>query len=213
MTKKAPLFSLKYLLHDMFKWFMSWKCLLFWRIKATYDGKEAKKKIKGGAVVVSNHVAFVDPFVTQGLIWYRRFHFIAMEELMKNKFSRWWYRHVFLTEPISRTAPSIKTIADASKLVSNGNLLCLFPEGHIKTSENKVDDFKGGAILIAYRAEAPIVPIYHQKRKSIWNRTRMVVGKTINPYEIIGPTITQQKIAEVAKQLTEYTAYLETLLK
>ena len=213
MTKKAPLFSLKYLLHDMFKWFMSWKCLLFWRIKATYDGKEAKKKIKGGAVVVSNHVAFVDPFVTQGLIWYRRFHFIAMEELMKSKFSRWWYRHVFLTEPISRTAPSIKTIADASKLVSNGNLLCLFPEGHIKTSENKVDDFKGGAILIAYRAKAPIVPIYHQKRKSIWNRTRMVVGKTINPYEIIGPTITQQKIAEVAKQLTEYTTYLETLLK
>ena len=213
MTKKAPLFSLKYLLHDMFKWFMSWKCLLFWRIKATYDGKEAKKKIKGGAVVVSNHVAFVDPFVTQGLIWYRRFHFIAMEELMKSKFSRWWYRHVFLTEPISRTAPSIKTIADASKLVGNGNVLCLFPEGHIKTSENKVDDFKGGAILIAYRAKAPIVPIYHQKRKSIWNRTRMVVGKTINPYEIIGPTITQQKIAEVAKQLTEYTAYLETLLK
>ena len=213
MTKKAPLFSFKYLLHDCFKWFMSWKCLLFWRIKATYDGKEAKNKIKGGAVVVSNHVAFVDPFVTQGLIWYRRFHFIAMEELMKSKFSRWWYRHVFLTEPISRTAPSIKTIADASKLVSNGNLLCLFPEGHIKTSENKVDDFKGGAILIAYRAKAPIVPIYHQKRKSIWNRTRMVVGKTINPYEIIGPTITQQKIAEVAKQLTEYTAYLETLLK
>ena len=43
MTKKAPLFSFKYLLHDMFKWFMSWKCLLFWRIKAYYDGEEAKK--------------------------------------------------------------------------------------------------------------------------------------------------------------------------
>lgn len=213
MTKKAPLFSLKYLLHDMFKWFMSWKCLLFWRIKAYYDGPEAKKKIKRGAVIVSNHVAFVDPFVTQGLIWYRRFHFLAMDELMRSKFSKWWYRHVFLTEPISRTAPSLKTIQYCTKLVSNGNLVCLFPEGHIKTDEKVVDDFKGGAILIAYRAKAPIIPIYHRKRKSIWNRTRMVVGKPINPYEIIGPTISQAKIAELSKQLADYTSYLETLIK
>ena len=213
MTKKASLFSFKYLLHDMFKWFMLWKCLLFWRIKATYDGPEAKKKIKRGAVIVSNHVAFVDPFVTQGLIWYRRFHFLAMEELMKSKFSKWWYRHVFLTEPISREAPSLRTVQYCTKLVSDGNLVCLFPEGHIKTSDKVVDDFKGGAILIAYRAKAPIIPIYHEKRKSIWNRTKMVVGKSINPYEIIGPTISQAKIVELSKQLADYTAYLETLLK
>lgn len=213
MTKKAPLFSFKYLLHDCFKWFMSWKCLLFWRIKKTFDGKEAKKKVRGGAVVVSNHVAFVDPFLMQGVMWYRRFHFLAMEELMSSKFSKWWYRNVFLTEPISRTAPSLKTIQYASKLVSNGNIFCLFPEGHIKTSDNKVDEFKGGAILIAYRAKAPIIPIYHLKRKSIWNMTRVVVGKPIDVYSIIGPALTQAKIAEVAKQLSEYTAYLETLLK
>ena len=87
MTKKAPVFSFKYLLHDIFKWFMSWKCLLFWRIKKIYDTKEAKKKIRGGAVITSNHVAFVDPFVIQGVILYRRFHFIAMDELMKGRTS------------------------------------------------------------------------------------------------------------------------------
>lgn len=213
MTKKAPLFSFKYLLHDIFKWFMSWKCLLFWRIKKIYDTKEAKKKIRGGAVITSNHVAFVDPFVIQGVILYRRFHFIAMDELMKTKFSKWWYKHVFLTQGISRTAPSFRTVSLAGKLVSDGNLVCLFPEGHIKTDEEKVtDEFKGGAILIAYKAKAPIIPIYHEKRKSIWNMTRMVIGKPIYPYEIIGPTLSQDKLKDVSIQLEEYTKYLETLL-
>ena len=134
MSKKAPLFSFKYLLHDILKWFMSWQLLLFWRIKAYYDGPDAKKKIKGGAVIVSNHVAFVDPFVTQGLISYRRFHFIASDVVAHSRFGRWFYKHVYLTQLINRDAPSIKFVQESSKLVKNGNLVCLFPEGHINTS-------------------------------------------------------------------------------
>ena len=210
--KKAPLFSFKYILYDLVKWIGWWQCLIFYRIRRYFDGKEAKKIIKGGAIIASNHVGFSDPFVLQCTFLYRRFHFLAMDELFTNKTKSWIYKNIFLTMPISRTKPSFKAIKDCSTLAENGNIVCLFPEGHIQRETTQVDSFKGGAILMAYKAGVPIIPVYHRKRKSIWNMTRMVIGKPIYPYEIIGPTLSQDKLKEVSIQLEEYTKYLETLL-
>lgn len=210
MSKKAPLFSFKYLLYDFVKWFGSWQCLLFYRINKKFDGKEAKKKIKGGAILVSNHVGFSDPFVLQCTILYRRFHFLCMDELIKNKFQGWIYKNMFLTTPISRTKPSFATIKYCSSLAEEGNLVCLFPEGHINTDLSTVDSFKGGAVLMAYRANVPIIPIYHQKRKTIWNMTRMVIGKPIDVREMVGGALTQDKINSVCAYLHEYE---ESLMK
>ena len=43
---KAKLFSFKYILYDFVKWFGFWQTMLWYRIKKTYDGVEAKKRIK-----------------------------------------------------------------------------------------------------------------------------------------------------------------------
>ena len=77
---KAHLFSFKYILFDLIKWFGSWQCLLWYRIKKIYDGKESKKRPKGKVVISSNHVAFSDPFVLQCTILTRRWHFLYMTD-------------------------------------------------------------------------------------------------------------------------------------
>ena len=207
---KARLFSLEYIFYDIVKWLGWWQCLLWYRLKMKYDGKEAKQKIKGGAIISSNHVGYSDPFVLQCAFLYRRFHFVYMKELIKNKFQDWAYRRVFLSFPIDREAPSFKTMKFLSEYVKGGNLLAIFPEGHIK-EDNVVDNFKGGVILIAYLSGAPIIPVYHQKRTSIWHMTRLVVGKPFNVKERIGPTITQDKIKEVAEELYQYELQLQAM--
>ena len=207
---KAHLFSFKYLLFDIIKWLGFWQALIWWRPNVKYDGQEAKQKIRGGAVISSNHISFADPFILQCSVLYRRWHFLFMKDLIKNKFQEWMYRHAFLSFPIDRDAPSLKTMRFLSEYVKGGNLLALFPEGHIKR-DGVIDDFKGGAILIAYLSDAPIIPIYHQKRKNIWHMTRLVIGKPINVKERIGPTINQEKIKELANELYEYELQLKAL--
>lgn len=204
MYKKAPLFSFKYILYDLVKWFAWWQCLIFYRVKKYFDGIEAKKHIRGGAIIVSNHVAFSDPFVLQSTFLYRRFHFLGMEELFQKKAKAWIYKNIFLTIPVSRTKPALTTIKKSADLVANGNILAIFPEGHINTDLENVDAFKGGAILIAYRAGVPIIPVYHQKRKTIWNMTRMVIGKPIDVKSEIGPILTQEKIKQLSIKLHNY---------
>ena len=207
---QAKLFSFRYLLHDLLKWYGWWQCLLWYRIKKTFDGEEAKKKIKGKAIISSNHVAIADPFILQCTVLYRRFHFVFMTDLIKNKFQSWAYRNVFLSFPIDRNAPSFKTMKFLSEYVKGGNLLAIFPEGHIKT-DDVVDNYKGGAVLLAYLSDAPIIPIYHKRRKSVWNMTRMVIGKPFNVKEKIGPVLNQEKLNEVSKELYEYELHLKEL--
>ena len=43
---KARLFSFKYLLYDLVKWWGWWQCLLWYRLNIKYDGKEAKRESK-----------------------------------------------------------------------------------------------------------------------------------------------------------------------
>jgi 1-acyl-sn-glycerol-3-phosphate acyltransferase len=184
--------------------------MLWYRIKKTYDGVEAKKKIKGGAIISSNHVGFSDPFILLTAFLSRRLHFLFMSELIKNKFQAWLYKNVFLSYPIDRNKPSLQTIKFLSQYVANGHVLGLFPEGHIKR-DDQIDDFKGGVVLIAYLSDKPIIPVYHERRKNIWHMTRLVIGKPFNVKEMVGPTPSQDKLNQVAKQLHEYELHLKEM--
>lgn len=209
---KAKLFSFRYFLFDFIKWTAWWQCLIWYRVKIKYDGPEAKARLKGKALISSNHVGFSDPFITMATFLYRRVHFVFMSDLIKNKFQAWVYRDVFLSFPIDRDNPSHSTIRFLSEYVKGGNCLALFPEGHIKR-DDQVDSFKGGVVLISYLADTPIVPVYHERRKSIWRTTRMVVGKPFNVKEKIGPVLSQAKLQEVSKELYEYELKLQEMLE
>ena len=209
---KAKLFSFKYLLYDIVKWWGWWQCLLWYRPSIKYDGKEAKKKIKGKAIITSNHVGFSDPFILMCCFLYRRFHFVFMKELIKNKFQAWAYKNVFLSFPIDRDNPSYQSMKFFAEYVKGGNLLAMFPEGHIKR-DGVIDNFKGGVVLIAYLSDTPIIPVYHEKRTSIWRTTRLVVGKPFNVKERIGPVMNQEKLNQVANELHEYELQLEKICR
>ena len=143
-------------------------------------------------------------------VLYRRLHFLFMTDLVKNKFQQWIYKNVFLSFPINRNNPSFKTMTFLSEYVKGGHLLALFPEGHIKR-DGEMDSFKGGAILIAYLSDAPIIPVYHQKRKNPWHRVRVAIGQPFNVKERIGPTLNQSKLNEVAMELRDYELHLKEL--
>ena len=63
-----------YFLYDFGKITAVIPCLLWYRMKRLYASPEAKKKIKGGAILISNHSGNVDPIAIMTAVWYRR-HF------------------------------------------------------------------------------------------------------------------------------------------
>ncbi len=51
--------------------------LLWFRPKIIYENENAKKKIRGGALLISNHIGLFDPMYLMMAIWYRRHRFIC----------------------------------------------------------------------------------------------------------------------------------------
>ena len=111
---------------------------------------------KGGALLISNHVSYVDALVLSATCE-REVVFTVYDGFFNNPFlSR--FMHLFGVVPISekRAKDAIVTMAEAIK---KGHLVCIFPEGQI-TRTGFMNEVRKGFELIARRAGAPVVPVY-----------------------------------------------------
>ncbi len=183
------------------------------RPKKHYQTEKAREKIKGGALLIANHVGFTDPVALMLCIWYRRHRFICAEVFYENKVAAWLFNQ-FHCIPVNREnvgMDTMRTIVDALK---NDQIVTMFPEGHVSTAEDKgTDQFKSGMVLMSVMSRKPIVPIYIAPRKSIWERVHMMVGDPIDIVGKYGPMPSLAQIEEITKELRECEDNLKNLLE
>lgn len=155
--------------------------LLWFRPKTYYISQAAKKKIKGGALLISNHVGFYDPVYLMFAVRYRRHHFIATKELFSTRFKRFLFGKVFLCICLDRDSIGMSAVRAAVEELKQGRLVTMFPEGHINCGgTDEIKAFKAGAALMALKSGCPIVPVYIHRRKNIWHRQVTVIGEPIS---------------------------------
>lgn len=209
--KKAPLFSFKYFLYD-FARINGWPLLLWYRPKKVYISKEAKKPLKGGLILMSNHISLKDPLYIQVAVLSRRHHFVAAKELFKNKFNHWLFKYMFLCIEIDRDNFSISKLKEINKHLEIGEMITMFPEGHVNVQPEEINQFKGGIVMMAYKTHSPIVPIYITKRKHWWNRLTVFMGEQIdvNAY-LKDKSFNVNTIKEVSEYLESEEKELELL--
>lgn len=153
------------------------------RIKRrTLNGEKYRAKIKGGAIIAANHTSFLDPFVVGVTFWYRRLHFLVAEIVMGGKLRSALLRGVGAIK-IDRNTADIEAITKSVNKLKEGFLLSVFPQGQINR-DDKLETVKSGAVLMAIRANVPIIPIHISPRKHWYNMRTVVIGNTVYPKEI-----------------------------
>ena len=143
-------------------------------------------KIDGKAIVYANHVAAIDPIFIHCMLD-RMPRFMAKQEAFKNPIERWIITKLGAF-PVDRDHTDLTAVKTAFRVLSDGGILGIFPEGR-RTTDGKMGPFMPGAAMIAVRTNAPMVPIYISRRMKPFCRTYFVVGK---PYNI------REKLAEVS---------------
>ena len=208
---KAKLFSLRSWFYDFVKLTAALPGLLWFRPRWRYENEAAKKRIRGGALVIANHGGFFDPICVMIAIWYRRHRFVCDKIFFTGR-KRWLFQH-FLCIPVDREnvgMDTLRTVADALKA---GSLVSLFPEGHIQDENGGggLAAFKSGVVLMALQGKAPIVPVYCRPKPHFWSRLRIVIGEPIDVIERYGkrPSLSQiEKISEELRAKEEELAAL-----
>ncbi len=198
MNKKK---NKNYLFYDFVKITAAIPGFLWFRLKKIYVSKKAKEKIRGGALVISNHSGDIDPIIIMFALWNRRHHFVATTDLFNSKVKRFFFENFHCIE-IDKQNVSMDAFRKIIDNLQKDKLVTIFPEGYLTRNE-ELQKFKSGAVLMSVTAKKPIIPVYVEKRKNFFKRQRIVIGEPINPIEMCGkmPTLAEMdKISEVLRQ-------------
>lgn len=138
--------------------FLSWVLArMIYRIRTSGLNNIPKE---GAAVLVCNHVSFVDWLIIAAAIK-RPVRFVMYYKFFKIPLIRYLFRHARVI-PIAGQQEDPVLFNKAFEIVSSelraGELVCIFPEGGI-TSDGEVKEFKRGIEHIVKRDAVPVIPL------------------------------------------------------
>ncbi len=173
--------------------------ILWFRPKFSYASEASREKIRGGAIVIANHIGFFDPLYLMIAIWYRRHHFVCTKEFYQSRPLAWLFRN-FHCIPIDRDQFSMESLRQITEELKSGHLVSIFPEGRVNTS-SQMAPFKSGMILMSLQSGKPIIPVYIPARKHWYSRLRIYIGERLNVREELGEKPSLSMINKAAEML------------
>ena len=130
---------------------------LFFKVYGHWEvcGRENVPR-KGGCIVVSNHISYLDPPL-MGCTIPRLGHFMAKSDLWQNKFLAWIMPKLNVY-PIQKGKPDLASIRYTLEKLESGYPVGLFPEGTRSKSGRLLPGEPGVALLIK-KSGVPVVPM------------------------------------------------------
>ena len=180
--------------------FLAWILInVFYRIRST--GIENIPE-NGPAVVVCNHVSFMDPILLSGCIR-RPMRFVMYYRIFQIPLLRLFFDNMRAI-PIAGAMENEQLMNEAFERVDEalaaGNIVCIFPEGGI-TRDGEVQRFRPGIEKIIARRAVPVVPValgrlwgsWFSRRKGggirtmpgrLFSRVLITVGEPVQPKDV-----------------------------
>jgi 1-acyl-sn-glycerol-3-phosphate acyltransferase len=193
--------------------FVAWVLVhTFYRIRLVHAERIPEE---GAAVLVCNHVSFVDAIVIMAESP-RPIRFVMDHHIFRAPFAGWVFRHAKAI-PIapSHEDPQMLTRAyeTCARALAEGDLVCIFPEGKL-TKTGELNPFRHGVTEIIRRTPAPVVPMAlrglwgsvfsraadarwpRPVRKGVMSRLTLAVGEPLDPAQVT-PEGLQQNVTEL----------------
>ena len=191
------------MIYEFFRWVAIITCIpfqfcLFTRKTYYEDGARRRPWKEGGALIITNHFNFLDYLMSMFVVLPRKLNVVAGEDPFKSRLLTFGMRFfgVIKADRVSKNMRFMDVCAD---VIRRGQLVQIFPEGR-NTPDGKIHEFKKSYIVIAHRANCPIIPIVTDGRYSFFKRARIIVGREIHLSDYItseGRTPTREELDTV----------------
>ena len=194
--------------------FLSWVMVRgLYRLRL--HGIEANVPDEGPALLVCNHVSYMDALILSATIP-RPVRFVMYYKIFNIPVMRWIFRTAKAI-PIAgaRENPALMQAAfdEVDKALADGELVCIFPEGAL-TRDGEMGPFKSGVEKILERRPVPVVPMALRGMwASMWSRRDTRLGRMRVPRRfrahvevaaappVPGPTATAEQLEQQVRQL------------
>ncbi|WNH53697.1 MFS transporter [Stenotrophomonas oahuensis] len=158
--------------------FLSWVMVrTLYRLRP--HGIEANVPDEGAALIVCNHVSYMDALILSATIP-RPVRFVMYYKIFNIPVMRWIFRTAKAI-PIAgaREDPALMQAAfdEVDRALAEGELVCIFPEGAL-TRDGEMAAFKSGVEKILERRPVPVVPMALRGMwDSMWSRRDTRLGR------------------------------------
>ncbi len=154
---------------------------------------------EGGCIIVSNHISFFDALLLGGA-FKRPVRFVMFEPIYNIPILKQFFKSVGAI-PINTQKANPECFENAfkeiKKLLENGEVLCIFPEGKL-TADGEIDEFKRGIERMVKETPTPVLPVaiqglwgsmFSRKNKIRfprlkWSSLNVVVGDLVKPEDV-----------------------------
>ncbi len=138
--------------------FVAWVLVhTFYRIRLVHADRIPEQ---GAAVLVCNHVSFVDAVVIMAESP-RPIRFVMDYRIFRTPFAGWLFRHAkaIPIAPAHEDPAMLARAYDAcAQALEEGELVCIFPEGKL-TRDGELNDFRHGVTQVVQRTPVPVIPM------------------------------------------------------
>ena len=185
------------------------------RTKIHYENKSVQgRRIKGGAIIVSNHTAVFD-YAVYLFVFFTSTLRTVMAEVLFEKQPLGTFLKMMGGIRVDREANEYGFMGKCEKIVRGGGVLCVFPEGRLpKPGEEKPLPFKPGAAYLALVTGAPVIPVYTNGSYFKKKRAEVIIGTPVYPGELIRADKTdKENTALINEALRQKLLLLEKTLE
>ena len=171
---------------------------LLFRPKVYYANKKKQsRKIKGKAIVVSNHTSVWDFAVMLFLFPFRLLRCVVAE-IIYTRFAMCWFLSWMGAIKVDRHTQDYAFISKSVEVLNKGGVVEIYPEGRLPDQENDIPPlpFKPSAVYIALESGAPIIPVYTNGKYFKKERARMIIGEPIFVADLYDDNLSEKENIE-----------------
>jgi 1-acyl-sn-glycerol-3-phosphate acyltransferase len=111
----------------------------------------------GGAVVAANHISGLDPFLLIAASP-RPLRFLIAREQYERWGLKWLFRRAQCI-PVDREKRPERALREALRALRQGEVIAVFPQGHIQRPGHETHKLKGGVARLAHKVGCLVYPV------------------------------------------------------
>ncbi|HPF87977.1 MAG TPA: lysophospholipid acyltransferase family protein [Candidatus Limiplasma sp.] len=158
-------------------------------------------KLDAPYILIGNHTSMLDPVIIACGIRKLQVRFMGKAELTKNPLLRFFFKHLRMI-PVNRFNTDMKAMRSSLKVLKDGHVLGIFPEG-TRYKQGIMEDMEGGTAMIALQSGVPILPAYIQGKVRPFHRIRCIYGEPFTISDLKAKGVNKETAAEVLQRISE----------
>jgi 1-acyl-sn-glycerol-3-phosphate acyltransferase len=153
-----------------------------------------------GCIVFSNHASYLDPIVI-GCLLKRQVRFMAKKELFETPVIGFFVKRLGAF-PVKRGEADLSAVKTAIRVLKNGEVLGIFPEG----TRNKGSGFldaEPGLSMIAIKSKVPVVPMAVVSDYRVFCPITLIIGQPVYLDQYYDKRVSVDEHRRISNQLMD----------